>query len=33
MNIPIVFLHGLVLGAVLASFFFIVGGMSKNKRG
>jgi len=25
MNAPIVFAHGLILGAFLASFFFIVG--------
>ena len=33
MNAPIIFAHGLMLDAFLASFFFIVGGMSKNKRG
>jgi uncharacterized membrane protein YciS (DUF1049 family) len=33
MNIPVIFAHGLILGVLLASFFFIVGGMNKNNRG
>ena len=31
MNTPIIFLHGMVLGAFLASFFFVVGRLCEKK--